>query len=191
MKNLKGKLETLIEQNKKMDNLIKRLHDKEPETMYEIILMFNEVIEINPELVELALKEYPQMRMVKAIIDMTKLKAEFKGISFEDELKSVLNEIEKEEKPKEVKVDKTQTVKEESKEPIPIEEKVAKLPDGCKLLISYVHDDNVFDRCFMSIKPNRDGEICIYPDTILKLEKDLELEKGYKNVKVINLVELD
>lgn len=191
MEKLKGRLETLIEQNKKMDDLIKRLNNKEPETMYEIILTFNELIEISPDLIELALKEYPQMRMIKAIIDMTKLKAEFKGISFKDELKSTLDKIEGEEKSKEVKVDETQTIKEEPKEPIPLEEKIAKLPNGCKFLISYVYDNNVFDRCFMSIKPNRDGEICIYPDTILKLEKDLELEKGYKNVKVINLVELD
>lgn len=90
----------------------------------------------------------------------------------------------------ELRKEKEQTT-ELKKEPTTLIEKVEALPEGVKFLISYVHDGNVFDRCFISMKPSRDGEVYIYPDTILKFEKDLELEKGYKNVKIINLVELD
>lgn len=164
------------------------------DNMLEAILVLDEIITEYPEQSKLLLDKYEGLKDAKLILDMCKLSSLLKGTSYKDELKQSYEDYMKSKE-----VDKNDTVENfkkdecpcDIKEDIPIEEKVAKLPNGCKLLISYVHDDNIFDRCFMSIKPNRDGEICIYPDTILKLEKDLELEKGYKNVKVINLVELD
>lgn len=164
------------------------------DNMLEAILILDEIITEYPEQSKLLLNQYEGLKDAKLILDMCKISSLLKGTSYKDELKQSYEDYMKSKE-----VDKNATVENfkknecpcDTKEDIPIEEKVAKLPNGCKLLISYVHDDNIFDRCFMSIKPNRDGEICIYPDTILKLEKDLEVEKGYKNVKVINLVELD
>lgn len=174
------------------------------DNMLEAILILDEIITEYPEQSKLLLDKYEGLKDAKLILDMCKLSSLLKGTSYKDELKKSYEEYMKSKE-----VDKNDTVENfktdapctdnqcDAKEEVPMEEKVAKLPDGCKLLISYVYDDiktqtyNKIDRCFMSIKPNRDGEICIYPDTILKLEKDLEKEKGYKNVKVINLVELD
>lgn len=179
---------------------LKQLREKVEElklkkdNMLEAIFVLDEIITEYPEQSKLLLNQYEGLKDAKLILDMCKISSLLKGTSYKDELKQSYEDYMKSKE-----VDKNDTVENfkknecpcDTKEDIPIEEKVAKLPNDCKLLISYVHDDNIFDRCFMSIKPNRDGEICIYPDTILKLEKDLEVEKGYKNVKVINLVELD
>lgn len=186
-----------MEKLKELRERVNELKSKK-DNMLEAILILDEIITEYPEQSKLLLNQYEGLKDAKLILDMCKLSSLLKGTSYKDELKKSYEDYMKSKE-----IDKNATVENSKtdtpctdnqcdvKEEIPMEEKVGKLPDGCKLLISYVHDDNVFDRCFMSIKPNRDGEICIYPDTILKLEKDLELEKGYKNVKVINLVELD
>ncbi len=182
-----------MEKLKELREKVNELKSKK-DNMLEAILILDEIITEYPEQSKLLLNQYEGLKDAKLILDMCKISSLLKGTSYKDELKQSYEDYMKSKK-----VDKNATVENfkknecpcDTKEDIPIEEKVAKLPNGCKLLISYVHDDNIFDRCFMSIKPNRDGEICIYPDTILKLEKDLEVEKGYKNVKVINLVELD
>ena len=192
-----------MEKLKQLKERVEELKLKK-DNMLEAILVLDEIITEYPEQSKLLLDKYEGLKDAKLILDMCKLSSLLKGTSYKDELKKSyedymkLKEIDKNVTVENSKTDTPCTDNQcNVKEEIPMEEKVGKLPDGCKLLISYVYDDiktqtyNRIDRCFMSIKPNRDGEICIYPDTILKLEKDLELEKGYKNVKVINLVELD
>lgn len=156
------------------------------DNMLDVIFILDEIITEYPEQSKLILDKYEGLKNAKFILDMCKLSALLKGTSFKDELKKSYEGYMKSKE-----VDKNATVEKKEVKKEDIEEKVARLPEGVKFLISYVHDGNIFDRCFISMKPNRDGEVYIYPDTLLKLEKDLELEKGYKNVKVINLVELD
>lgn len=205
--NLKA-LEQLIEEGKQMEEMLEKVNQLKGNDMIGTLLIMNEVYEKCPSVAKHIEQEIPSVKLSKVMLDLAKKVAQSKGISLEEELRTSYNEF-KDFKNKKQQVDETATVKNSkkdecscdnqcgTKEEISMEEKVANLPDGCRFLIAYVYDDiksqvyNRMDRCFMSLKPNRNGEICIYPDTILKIEKDIEIEKGYTNVKILNIQELD
>lgn len=205
--NLKA-LEQLIEEGKQMEEMLEKVNQLKGNDMIGTLLIMNEVYEKCPSVAKHIEQEIPSVKLSKVMLDLAKQVAQSKGISLEEELRTSYNEF-KDFKNKKQQVDETATVENskedecscdnqcDTKEEIPMEEKVANLPDGCKLLISYVYDDiktqtyNRIDRCFISIKPDREGVVCIYPDTILRLEKDIEKEKGYTNVKILNIQELD
>lgn len=196
-----GALEKLIKEGEQMEEMMKKVEQLKGKDIIETLLVMDEVYEKCPNVAEHIEQEIPNMKMVKFMLNLSKQAAKAKGISLEEELRTSYNEF-KDFKNKKIEVDKIDTVENPKKqdvpmEDIPIEEKVANLPDGCRFLIAYVYDDiksqayNRIDRCFMSLKPNRNGEICIYPDTLLKIEKDIEEEKKYTNVKILNIQELD
>lgn len=209
-----GVLAELVKEGEQMKEMMQKINQLKGNDMIETLLVVNEMYEKLPNIAKHMEQETPSMKMVKIMIDLVKQVAQSKGISLEEELRTSYNEF-KDFKNKKQQVDETATVENskedecscnnqcdtdtqcDTKEEISMEEKVANLPDGCRFLIAYVYDDiksqvyNRIDRCFMSLKPNRNGEICIYPDTILKIEKDIEIEKGYTNVKILNIQELD
>lgn len=193
-----GVLAKLIKEGEQMEEVVQEIDQLKGDDMIESLLIVNKIYEKCPNVAKYMEQEMPSIKMIKIMIDLVKQVAKEKGISFEEELRTSYNEF-KDLKNKKQQVDETATVEnfkkeeniEQIKEPIPLEEKVANLPDGCRFLIAYVHDENIFDRCFVSIKPQEDGEIYIYPNNILDMEKDIEKEKGYKNVRILNIQELD
>lgn len=211
--NLKA-LEQLIEEGKQMEEMLEKVNQLKENDMIGTLLIMNEVYEKCPSVAKHIEQEIPSVKLSKVMLDLAKQVAQSKGISLQEELRTSYNEF-RDFKNKKQQVDETTTVENskedkcscnnqcdtdtqcDTKEEISMEEKVANLPDGCRFLIAYVYDDvksqvyNRIDRCFMSLKPNRNGEICIYPDTILKIEKDIEIEKEYTNVKILNIQELD
>lgn len=138
------------------------------------LLLFNDICETYPELSNKVIKDTPELKQTKALLDMSKLIATASGKTLEEQLKEVFEEDTPEQNTEDT-----------------IEDEIDRLPEGYKFLISYVYDDeeeqlyNATNRCFISTQGN------VTPKFIINLEKGIEKKKGYTNVKIVNLIELD